>query len=62
MCKCPELRGSVAIQETKNCLECVESRRDNGQRWSSQGPDCTEPFKEFGLYSKSTRKYTESCK
>lgn len=32
-----------------------------GRERGSQGPDHTESLKKIGLYSKSTRKYKESC-
>ena len=34
-------------------LEYIVSRRDHGLGWASWGLDHTEPFSEFGLYSKS---------
>lgn len=63
MCKCPEVRRSVALRETKELgHDCVGSWRDNGLRIGSEGPDHTESPSKFGLYSKSTGKYKESCK
>lgn len=51
MCKCPEVRRSVALRETKELgHECVESWRNNGLRIGSEGPDHTEPFKVWSLF------------
>ena len=48
-------RNHIAVHQKDPHLEYVDSRRDHGLGWGSQGLDHTESFIEFGLYSKVTR-------